>query len=167
MKKENYFLISQPKHMLWVLKRLSQWDSSSGHQKHMLNIMGKKIFTILHWQFLFIFGRRTYCNNRCPSLAGDLLPFFPAFVILSHFFSDHFLLSFLLLFSFLLVSFPVNINKSDYTRFIQASLCKIQGLFKDFWKTFLLFSKTKNLWKILIYTLKFYFRNLKILVLEN
>ena len=41
--------------------------------------------------------------------------------------------------------------------FIQARLCKIQGLFKDFSKTFLLFSRTENLRKILIYTLKFYF----------
>ena len=31
------------------------------------------------------------------------------------------------------------------TRFIQASLCKIQGLFKDFLKTFLLFSRSENL----------------------
>ena len=43
------------------------------------------------------------------------------------------------------------------TRFIQASLCLIQGLFKDFLKTFLLFSKSENLYKVLIYTLKHYF----------
>ena len=43
------------------------------------------------------------------------------------------------------------------TGFIQARLCKIQGLFKDFSKSFLLFSRTDNLRKILIYTLKFYF----------
>ena len=45
----------------------------------------------------------------------------------------------------------------DLAGFIQASLCKIQGLFKDFSKTFLLFSRTENLRKILIYKLKFYF----------
>ena len=33
------------------------------------------------------------------------------------------------------------------TRFIQVSLCKIQGLFKDLLKTFLLFSRTENFWK--------------------
>ena len=43
--------------------------------------------------------------------------------------------------------------------FIQASLCKIQGLFKDFLKTYLLFSRTIKLRKMLIYTMKFYFRN--------
>ena len=60
----------------------------------------------------------------------------------------------------------------SYPRFTQASLCKIQGLFMDFLKTFLLFSRSENLYKILIYTLKYYqyFRNvrlLKILALEN
>ena len=30
------------------------------------------------------------------------------------------------------------------TRFIQAILCKIQGLFKDFFKTFLLFPRTET-----------------------
>ena len=31
------------------------------------------------------------------------------------------------------------------TRLIQASLCIIQGLFKDFYRTFLLFSRTEKL----------------------
>ena len=48
--------------------------------------------------------------------------------------------------------------------FIQAILCEIQGLFKDFSKTFLLFSRTENLRKILIYMLKFYFWNARVLV---
>ena len=43
-----YFLISQPKHMLWVLK------SSFEHPKHMLKLMGKKIFTSLCSKILFI-----------------------------------------------------------------------------------------------------------------
>ena len=42
---KNDYLISQPKHMLWVLEP-SQWDGSFKHPKHMLKIMGKKIFTI-------------------------------------------------------------------------------------------------------------------------
>ena len=37
-----FFLISQPKHMLWVLKRT---DGSFEHPKHMFNLMGKKIIT--------------------------------------------------------------------------------------------------------------------------
>ena len=35
-------------------KEPSQWDGSFEHPKHMLKIMGKKIFTILCWKFLFI-----------------------------------------------------------------------------------------------------------------
>ena len=35
-------------------KEPSQWDGSFEHPKHMLIIMGKKIFTILRWKFLFI-----------------------------------------------------------------------------------------------------------------
>ena len=46
-KQTNNFLTSEPKHMLWVLKQSSQWDGSFEHQKHMLKLMGKKIFTIL------------------------------------------------------------------------------------------------------------------------
>ena len=41
--------------------------------------------------------------------------------------------------------------KHAFTRFIQASLCKIQGLSKDF-PTVL---RSENLYKILIYTLNF------------
>ena len=52
---------------------------------------------------------------------------------------------------------------NEYTTgFIQANMSKIQGLFKDFYKTFLLFSRTENLWKILIYTLKSYFWNARV-----
>ena len=35
-------------------KEPSQWDGSFEHPKHMLKLMGKKIFTVLHWIFLFI-----------------------------------------------------------------------------------------------------------------
>ena len=41
------FFIFHPKHMLWVLKEPSQWDSSFEHPKHMFKLMGKKIITIL------------------------------------------------------------------------------------------------------------------------
>ena len=37
------FLISQPKHMLWVFNETVSFD----HPKHMLKLVGKKIFTIL------------------------------------------------------------------------------------------------------------------------
>ena len=43
---KNNFLISQPKHMFWVLKKRSQWDGSFEHPKHTLKVIGKKIFTI-------------------------------------------------------------------------------------------------------------------------
>ena len=41
------FLISQPKHMLWVLKRTSRCDGSFEYPKHMFKLIGKKIITIL------------------------------------------------------------------------------------------------------------------------
>ena len=40
------FLISNTKHMLWVLKRTDETDSSFEHPEHMLKLMDKKIFTI-------------------------------------------------------------------------------------------------------------------------
>ena len=48
-------------------------------------------------------------------------------------------------------------HRDDLSGFIQARLCKIQGLFKDFSKTFLLFSRSENFRKKLIYMFKFYF----------
>ena len=58
------------------------------------------------------------------------------------------------------------------TGFIQASLCKIQVLFKYFLKTFLLFSRSENLYKNTDLHIKILLRKcwtalLKILVLEN
>ena len=41
---KNNFLISQPKYMLWVLKRTVPM-SSFEHPKHMLKLIGKKIFS--------------------------------------------------------------------------------------------------------------------------
>ena len=42
--------------MLWVLKKKTtpQCDGSFEHPKHMLKLMGKKIFTILRSKILFI-----------------------------------------------------------------------------------------------------------------
>ena len=37
-------------------KDSSQWDGSFEHPKHMLKLIGKKIFTILRWHFLFIWA---------------------------------------------------------------------------------------------------------------
>ena len=34
-------------------KEPSQWDGSFEHPKHLLKLMGKKIFTFLRWNFLF------------------------------------------------------------------------------------------------------------------
>ena len=47
------------------------------------------------------------------------------------------------------------------TGFIQASLSKIQGFFKDF-QGYSQFSRTKSLRKNLILVLKFYFRNARL-----
>ena len=44
--------------MLWVLKRTGSFE----HPKHMLKIMGKKIFTILRWLFLFMLKRFEYLD---------------------------------------------------------------------------------------------------------
>ena len=35
-------------------KEPSQWEGSFEHPKHMLKIIGKKIFTILHWNFVYL-----------------------------------------------------------------------------------------------------------------
>ena len=56
------------------------------------------------------------------------------------------------------MSVDMTFKEGFYSGFIQARLCK----FKDFSKTFLLFSRTENLRKILIYMLKFYFRNARV-----
>ena len=40
--------------MLWVLKRTFSMRPSFEHPEHMLKLMGKKIFTILSWNILFI-----------------------------------------------------------------------------------------------------------------
>ena len=48
------FLISQPKHMLWVLKRTIWLKGYFGHPQHMLIMTDKKIFTIVSRKRLFI-----------------------------------------------------------------------------------------------------------------
>ena len=48
------FLIFQPKHILWVLKRTVSVKRFFWAPKTYAKIMGKKIFTILRWKFLFI-----------------------------------------------------------------------------------------------------------------
>ena len=48
------FLIYKPKYMLWVLKRTVSMRGSFEHPKHMLQLMGKKIFTILLSKNVFI-----------------------------------------------------------------------------------------------------------------
>ena len=42
------FLISQTKHMLWVLKEPLRRDRSFEYPKHMFNLVNKKIIAILH-----------------------------------------------------------------------------------------------------------------------
>ena len=55
---KNIFLISQPKHMLWVLKRTVNDDGSFEYLKHMFKLMVKKIFTML---------RDSYAKKNCLS----------------------------------------------------------------------------------------------------
>ena len=45
------FLISQPKHLLWVVKRVFSM-SPFKHPKHIFKMMGKKIMTILRSKVL-------------------------------------------------------------------------------------------------------------------
>ena len=54
--------------MFWVLKknRLNE-TSSFEHPKHMLKIMGKKVFTILRWNFLLIETYVTVTIRQGPS----------------------------------------------------------------------------------------------------
>ena len=47
------FLITQPKHMLWVLKKPYRGDRSFEHLKHMFKLMGKEINAILVAQNIF------------------------------------------------------------------------------------------------------------------
>ena len=54
VKQKNKFLISQPKHMLWVLKRNVSMRLFFERPKHMLKLMGKKIFTLYRSEILFI-----------------------------------------------------------------------------------------------------------------
>ena len=44
---KNNLLISQPKHMLWVLKRTVSMRGSFEHQKHMFKLIDEKIITLL------------------------------------------------------------------------------------------------------------------------
>ena len=54
------FLISQPKHMIWVLKRTFSMKRFFQSHKHMLKLMGKEINAILGVQTFLIW---TYA---CP-----------------------------------------------------------------------------------------------------
>ena len=72
---ENHFLISQPKHMLWVLKEPSQWDGSFEHPKHMIKLMDKKIIAILSWKFLlnWPYGLIVFTCLEGPFLMSNLI----------------------------------------------------------------------------------------------
>ena len=60
-----FLLISQPKHILWVLKRTVSMRRVFEHPKHILKLVGKKILTILFWfiltnaVFSFLTGDKT------------------------------------------------------------------------------------------------------------
>ena len=66
------FLISQPKHMLWVLKRTASRDSSFEHPKHMYELMGMELNAILGAQTILIW---TYaCHLGPPGLVRNKNP---------------------------------------------------------------------------------------------
>ena len=52
------YLISQPKHMLWVLKRTATMRRFFKAPNYRLNLMGKKIFTTF--------------NQKCVNLDSDV-----------------------------------------------------------------------------------------------
>ena len=52
--KKMIFLFLNQNTCCWYSKEPSQWDGSFEHPKHMLKLMGKKIFTILCSKILFI-----------------------------------------------------------------------------------------------------------------
>ena len=59
---QNFFLISQAKHMLWVLKRTVLMRRFFEHQKHnMFNLMGKKISQFYAKIFLCVLSGSTAC----------------------------------------------------------------------------------------------------------
>ena len=49
-----FFLISQPKYMMWVLKRTASKDGSFEHPKRILKLMRKNTCTILSSKIVFI-----------------------------------------------------------------------------------------------------------------
>ena len=51
-------------------------------------------------------------------------------------------------------------------KYVQGSYMQVCVKFKDFLKTFLLFSRSENFYKILIYTLKYYFRIVALLYIK-
>ena len=73
-------------------KEVSQWDGSFEHPKHILKIMGKKIFTLLRWKVLFIYtcvsftdtivrpvsavGNTSYCRSRGRVFDHGPVPYF-------------------------------------------------------------------------------------------
>ena len=64
-------LISQPKHMLWVLKIIVSMRRFILITKHMFQVKGRKINTILHWQsfLIWMYGSNTMIDiistNNC------------------------------------------------------------------------------------------------------
>ena len=51
---KNYLFYFQPKHMVWVCKRIVSIDRSFQHPKQMLKLMAKKIFSNITLQ-LFVY----------------------------------------------------------------------------------------------------------------
>ena len=63
-------LISQPKHMVWVLKRSLNETVLLSTQKNMLKLMGKKIFIIFHSKIVFIKTYRYVITVKMPIIVA-------------------------------------------------------------------------------------------------
>ena len=64
--------ITLSKHMLWYSKEPSQWDGSFEHQKHMLQLIGKEIFTILRSKILYMRSQdASICFALCSFLCNS------------------------------------------------------------------------------------------------
>ena len=57
-------------------KEPSQWDGSFEHPKYMLKLMGKKIITIVRWQFFFIWEDGRFCTVTAGTIQWSLPLFF-------------------------------------------------------------------------------------------
>ena len=73
-----FFLFLNQNICCWYSKEPSKWDGSFEHPKHVLKIMGNKIFTILRWNFFvylnLCFSSGSWFDSRSFSFTGQEPP---------------------------------------------------------------------------------------------